>query len=386
MSDELAAARQRVGELEGELTRLSQRDPLIPSLLTLGAFRIQLELDVARAHRHEHPLTVALLDIDRFRHLNLERGYAAGDAVLVAVGGLIAERIGVHHLACRMGGDEFGLLMPETGAVAAQEAIAAMLVELEDLEAGGIRGVSVSVGIAALEIGDKPESVLAAARAALEQARAGGGRKAVTFGGSSENGDAVLELGNGDVIAALASALQERDRYTGDHSESVVDLTARVGEALALNSEEINRIRTAALLHDIGKVGVPDEVLHKPGPLTEQEWEVMREHPAIGERILRAIPGLGDVARIVRHEHERWDGKGYPDQLAGAEIPIGSRIILACDAYHAMTSDRPYRQGMEHAKAMAELSDNAGTQFDPEVVEALIGYLFGRRQAGLTAV
>jgi diguanylate cyclase (GGDEF)-like protein len=386
LSDELAAARHRVGELEGELTRLSQRDPLIPRLLSLGAFRIQLELDVARAHRCDRPLSVALLDIDRFRHLNLERGYAAGDAVLVAVGGLIAERTRVHDLACRMGGDEFGFLMPETDATAAQEVIERMLVELEDLEAGGTRGVSASVGIAALEIGDKPESVLAAASAALEQARAGGGRRAVVFGGSTQNGEAAFELGHGDVIAALASALQERDRYTGEHSESVVDLTARVGEALALDSEEINRVRTAALLHDIGKVGVPDEVLHKPGPLTEREWEIMRQHPAIGERILRAIPGLGAVARIVRHEHERWDGNGYPDQLAGAEIPVGSRIILACDAYHAMTSDRPYRKAMAHAEALAELSGNAGTQFDPEVVEALVGYLFGRRQAGLTAV
>ena len=208
----------------------------------------------------------------------------------------------------------------------------------------------------------------------------------MVFGGSSENGDAALELGQGDVIAALASALQERDRYTGDHSESVVDLTARVGEALALGGEEISRIRTAALLHDIGKVGVPDEILHKNGPLDDREWEIMRQHPAIGERILRAIPGLGDVARIVRHEHERWDGKGYPDQLAGAEIPVGSRIILACDAYHAMISDRPYRKAMEHADAMAELTGHAGTQFDPEVVQALVGYLFGRRQAGLPAV
>jgi HD-GYP domain-containing protein (c-di-GMP phosphodiesterase class II) len=208
----------------------------------------------------------------------------------------------------------------------------------------------------------------------------------VVFGGSSENGDAALDSGHGDVIAALASALEERDRYTGEHSESVVDLTARVGEGLALGGEEISRIRTAALLHDIGKVGVPDEILHKPGPLNDQEWEIMRQHPVIGERILRAIPGMGDVARIVRHEHERWDGKGYPDCLRGAEIPVGSRIILACDAYHAMVSDRPYRKAMEHTDAIAELSGNAGAQFDPEVVEALVGYLFGRRQAGLTAV
>ncbi len=385
-SEELTAARQKIGGLEEELSRLTQRDPLIPSLLGLSAFRTQLELDVARAHRYERPLTVALLDIDRFRHLNLEHGYAAGDAVLVAVGGIIAERTRVHDLACRMAGDEFGFLLPETAAAASLEPINRILVELEDLEAGGIRGISASVGIADMEVGQKPEAVLAAAQAALEQARASGGRQAVVFGGSSENGDAALELGHGDVIAALASALQERDRYTGDHSESVVDLTARVGEALALNGEEISRIRTAAQLHDIGKVGVPDEILHKNGPLDDREWEIMRQHPAIGERILRAIPGLGDVARIVRHEHERWDGKGYPDQLAGAEIPVGSRIILACDAYHAMVSDRPYRKAMEHADAMTELTGHAGTQFDPEVVQALVGYLFGRRQAGLPTV
>ena len=386
LSEQLVAARQRIGRLEGELARLSQRDSLVPSLLSLAAFRTQLQLDVARAHRYKRPLTVALLDIDRFRHLNLEHGYAAGDAVLVAVAGVISEQTRVHDLACRMGGDEFGLLLPETAAAAARRPIERILVELEDLEAGGIRGISASVGIAGLEIGEKPEPVLAAARSALEQARAGGGRQAVVFGGASENGDAVLQRGHGEVIAALASALLERDPYTGEHSETVVDLTARVGEALALGSEEISRLRTAALLHDIGKVGVPDEILHKPAPLTEPEWEVMRQHPAIGERILRAIPGLGDVARIVRHEHERWDGDGYPDRLSGAEIPIGSRIILACDAYHAMTSDRPYRKAMTHAEAMAELTDNAGTQFDPEVVQTLVGYLFGRRQAGLAAV
>ncbi len=112
----------------------------------------------------------------------------------------------------------------------------------------------------------------------------------------------------------------------------------------------------------------------------------MRQHPAIGERILRAIPGMGPVARIVRHEHERWDGGGYPDGLAGEAIPIGARIILACDAYHAMTSDRPYRAAMTHHVAMSELTTNAGSQFDPKVVEALVGYLYGRRQSGLAAV
>jgi HD-GYP domain-containing protein (c-di-GMP phosphodiesterase class II) len=216
-----------------------------------------------------------------------------------------------------------------------------------------------------LDSRQQPEAMLAAARSALEQARAGGGGQAAVFGRSEEDSESGLDRGHGDVIAALASALEERDRYTGKHSESVVDLTTRVGDSLALDSAEIGRIRTAALLHDIGKVGVPDEILHKPGPLTEQEWVIMRQHPATGERILRAIPGMGAVARIVRHEHERWDGNGYPDKLKGTAIPVGSRIILACDAYHAMTSDRPYRKAMEHPAAMAELTSHAGAQFDP---------------------
>ena len=181
LSDELAAARQRIGTLEAELSRLSQRDRLIPSLLSLGAFRTQYELDVGRADRYRRPLTVALLDIDRFRQINLEHGYTAGDAVLAAVGALIGEQTRIHDLACRMGGDEFALLLPETSAAGSLEAVNRILVELEDLEAGTIRGVSASVGVAQLDSGQKPESLLAAARAALEQARAGGGGRAAVL-------------------------------------------------------------------------------------------------------------------------------------------------------------------------------------------------------------
>jgi diguanylate cyclase (GGDEF)-like protein len=386
LSAELAAARQRIAELETEISRLASRDPVTRELLTLAAFRAQLDIDVQRAKRYKRPLTVALLDLDRFRYLNLKYGYGAGDLVLSAVGGLIAARTRGSDLACRAGGDEFAILFPETAPAQAAEAMQRLLVELEDLQAGGVRGQSASVGIAALEQDQSPEALLAAAGSALEQSRAAGGGQAIVFeGGEDESGEA-LASGHGDVIAALASALGERDRYTGEHSESVVELTARVGAELALDAEEIARVRTAALLHDIGKVGVPDEILHKPGPLDNREWEIMRQHPVIGERIVRAIPGMGAIARIVRHEHERWDGGGYPDGLAGEAIPVGARIILACDAYHAMTSDRPYRRAMSHREAMAELTANAGSQFDPNVIEALVGFLYGRRQAGLAAV
>ncbi len=209
-----------------------------------------------------------------------------------------------------------------------------------------------------LEPGQSPEALLAAASSALETARAGGGGQAAVYSTAAEGAIGVDALAgaHGDVIAALASTLGERDRYTGDHSESVVDLAARVGESLALDAEQVARLRTAALLHDIGKVGVPDEILHKPGPLDEREWEIMRQHPVIGERIIRAIPGMGAIARAVRHEHERWDGGGYPDGLSGEQVPIEARIILACDAYHAMISNRPYREAMSHREAMAELT------------------------------
>ena len=385
---ELAAGRARISELEAELVRASSRDPISSDLLNLRSFRAQLELDVQRAERYGRPLAAALIDVDGFRQFNLKHGYAAGDQVLAGVGAVIADSSRTNDLACRMGGDEFAILFPETDHRGAFDAVGRILVALESLEAGGVRGHSASAGIAMLEPGQGPEALLAAASSALETARAGGGGQAAVSSTAAEGaiGIDALAGAHGEVIAALASTLGERDRYTGDHSESVVDLAARVGESLALDAEQVARLRTAALLHDIGKVGVPDEILHKPGPLDEREWDIMRQHPVIGERIIRAIPGMGAIARAVRHEHERWDGGGYPDGLSGEQIPIEARIILACDAYHAMVSNRPYREAMSHREAMAELTANAGTQFDPQVVEALVGYLFGRRQSGLAVV
>jgi diguanylate cyclase (GGDEF)-like protein/putative nucleotidyltransferase with HDIG domain len=384
VESQLAAAQRRIAELESEVSRASTHDPVTNSLLTLRAFRAQLELDVQRAHRYRRPLSVALVDIDGFQAINLTHGYPAGDSVLMAVSSVISDMTRVHDLACRTAGDEFAVLLPETGSQSAYQAMERVLVALEDMTAGPVRGISVSVGIAALRPKQAPEELLASAGKALGQARAGGGGRAVIQSSSEDDEVVSTDVAQNDVVAALASALQERDQYTGDHSESVVDVAARVAETLAMDAEQISKLRTAALLHDIGKVGVPDEILHKPGPLDESEWDIMRQHPIVGERILRAIPGLGGVAKIVRHEHERWDGRGYPDGLAGEDIPIGSRIILVCDAYHAMTSDRPYRAAMSHTDAIAELTRNAGSQFDPNVAEALVGYLYGRRQTGVT--
>lgn len=183
-------------------------------------------------------------------------------------------------------------------------------------------------------------------------------------------------------VSALLAALDARDQYTADHSQAVVRLSGAVARALALPADAVAEVEQVALVHDVGKVGIPDAVLQKQAPLTELEWELMRQHSALGARIVASIGSLAHLADAVRAEHERWDGGGYPDGLRGHDIPIASRIILASDAFHAMTSDRPYRQALDHATAVAELEACAGTQFDPAVVAALTRVLEPRASRG----
>ncbi len=176
-------------------------------------------------------------------------------------------------------------------------------------------------------------------------------------------------------VGALLAALDARDGYTGEHSKGVVDLSVRVARRLGLSEEEVSDVKQAALLHDVGKIGIPDSILNKPGPLDEGEWEQMRQHPAIGERIVRSTEGLARLAPVIRAEHERWDGKGYPDGLKGEEIPLASRIVFACDTFHAMTSDRPYRKSIGLRAALEELKRNANAQVCPRIIEALLNVI-----------
>jgi HD-GYP domain-containing protein (c-di-GMP phosphodiesterase class II) len=173
-------------------------------------------------------------------------------------------------------------------------------------------------------------------------------------------------------VAAFARAIDLRDGYTGAHSTSVARLARAVADRLGRPAQETRMIGVAALVHDLGKLGVPDAILHKDGPLDKSEWSIMRYHPTWGAELLEAIPALAGVAAIVRHSHERWDGAGYPEGLREEQIPLGSRIVFACDSYHAMTSQRPYRPALAPSDAVAELRDGAGTQFDPEVIAATL--------------
>ncbi len=187
-------------------------------------------------------------------------------------------------------------------------------------------------------------------------------------------------------VEALCAALSARDGYTGEHSAETLELVRSVTEQLELPIDQVETIADVALLHDIGKIGIPNEVLHEPGKLSDDQWEVMKQHPVIGERIVARIPGLESVAQAIRHEHERWDGRGYPDGLKGDTIPLASRIVLVCDAFHAMTSNRPYREAMPVEDARAELVRHAGTQFDPVIVGALLSSLDVESERAASAV
>jgi putative nucleotidyltransferase with HDIG domain len=178
---------------------------------------------------------------------------------------------------------------------------------------------------------------------------------------------------------ALIAAVSARDAYTASHSQEVVEHATAVARRLGLSDEEVNEVRQVAMLHDIGKIAVPDQILRKPASLTDAEWEVMRTHSVMGAELVERAPGLQHLAPAIRAEHERWDGKGYPDGLSGEDIPLVSRITFVCDAYHAMTSDRPYRRALPRDVAIAELEAGSGSQFCPRSAGALLELL---REAG----
>ena len=348
------------------------RTDALTGLLNHGAMQVRVREEIARARRDRTPLSFVIIDLDDFKRVNDVRGHQAGDELLRQVAGVLQAELRPYDQVARYGGDEFVLLLPGSDEHDAK-------VVAERVRDAVIRE---QVGACSLGVAQWHEPLEAdgllehADRALLLAKRTGKGRVAVA------NADVERELamlqaqqGSPAAVQALAAAIEERDNYTNEHSEEVVHLARGVAMILGLASEQVERIAHAALLHDVGKLAVPDEILHKRGALTPEEWSVMAEHPVAGERILLRIPELALIAPVVRHEHEHWDGTGYPDRLRERKIPIGSRIILACDAYHAMLTDRPYRAALTPDEATDELRRGAGKQFDPDVVDALLDLL-----------
>ncbi|MFZ2112224.1 MAG: diguanylate cyclase [Solirubrobacteraceae bacterium] len=370
--------RVRVELLISKLYDAARTDPLT-SLSNRRGFRELLDLELERARRGKTEMTVLVGDLDRFKEVNDRSGRQVGDAALQRVARLLDEGKRQVDSAARIGGEEFALILPDSGAdgafVLAERLRSALAGEFaEDSVA-----VTISFGLATYpEHGETAASLLRAADEALYAAKDSGRNRTVrhspllrelaqTSGGAGDiEGERFLA-----VMLDLAEAVDLRFSGSARHSETVGRYAEMMARELGLSNRLVSRVRLAGMLHDIGKIGVPDEILRKPGRLTEQELVVIRRHPELGVQILEH-PSLADVRAWVGAHHERPDGLGYPLGISGEEVPLEARIVAVADAYEAMTSDRSYRDSIGHARAQAELRRYAGSQFDQRVVDAFL--------------
>jgi diguanylate cyclase (GGDEF)-like protein/putative nucleotidyltransferase with HDIG domain len=357
--------------------RLALTDPLT-GLGNHRNFHDRLERELRYAHERRLPLSLCMVDIDDFKQINDRFGHPAGDRVLSQ----LATRLRQTGEAFRLGGDEFALLLPgfdESAALTAASSVVDRIAAL-NLEPTGAVTVSVGIATSPQHAGERDE-LIGLADSALYWAKEYGKNRVRAYRPDVIELAELKRLASGPdraarfrAAASLARAVDARDVYTGSHSQRVADLAARTARRLGLPDEEVELTRLAASLHDLGKLAIPEEILRKPGPLTEPERMVLERHPQIGFRMLESL-GVDPVADWVLHHHERWDGSGYPDGLPGDRIPLGARIIFVADAYDAMTSERVYRRRVAPQHAIAELERCAGSQFDPEIVAALANEL-----------
>jgi diguanylate cyclase (GGDEF)-like protein len=357
--------------------RLALTDPLT-GLGNHRHFHDRLARELQVAEEGDEPLTLCFLDIDDFKQINDSHGHPAGDRVLSQV----AARLRQDGEAFRLGGDEFALIFAGRDESETVDAAGAIVNRMAALELENIGSITVSAGIASFPYhAAELDELIRLADSALYWAKEHGkNRVHVSRADVIELAELKRLAGGSDRAArfraasSLARAVDARDVYTGSHSSRVAELAAHIAECMGLPGEEIELTRLAGSLHDLGKLAIPEEILRKPGPLTEAERLVLERHPQIGYRMLESL-GVDPVASWVLHHHERWDGAGYPDGLPGEEIPLGARIVFVADAYDAMTSDRVYRNRLTEQEALLELERCADSQFDPSVVRAFAAEL-----------
>ena len=365
----LEAERERL--LEEALER-ADHDPLT-GLLNHRAFHKRFGEETAHADRDGTTLSVAVMDLDNFKFFNDAYGHAAGDDVLRRVADALRADCRGYDILSRFGGDEFALLMPGTNSETANTLLRRLKSSLETIgyrptESETAIPLTLSVGLAFYpEEGLERQSVLEIADARLLRTKTGGSEDE-----SIEDLRATLmgSFQGFSMLDALVIAVDNKDRYTRRHSEDVMRHALLIASELGLSAAALKTIQIAALLHDVGKIGVPDRILRKPSRLTPDEFEAVQQHPMMGAVIVGAVPGFEDTLDAIRHHHERWDGQGYPFGLSERDIPQFARIMAVSDAFSAMTMDRPYRKGKKAEEAIAILDAGAGSQWDPACVSA----------------
>jgi diguanylate cyclase (GGDEF)-like protein len=334
------------------------------------AYQDEIANTLADARKTEATVTLCLVDVDRFKQVNDRHGHPAGDAVLVVLGRVVEEL--APGRGYRLGGDELAIAVPGSPSTGVR-----LVDELRERFAEGLQEavrepVTISSGIASFPIHAQDAATLKkrADLALYWSKRNGKNRSSIYTDAAPEEPRPTAHDRRLVAMERLLAVVESRDLYTGSHSAAVATLAHGIGSMFGLDEDELEDLRIAGFLHDLGKIAIPDSVLNKPGPLDAAETELIKKHPQIAYDLLHAHD-LEPIDKWILHHHERWDGKGYPARLAGAEIPFASRILLVADAFEAMTTERAYRSAISTGAAMQELRDHAGTQFDPLVVSAL---------------
>ena len=374
-------------------------------------FQEVLTAELRRAKENDTKLSIVMLDINNICKINRELGHAKGDEVIKTVAEKIKQNIKNTDSAGRYGGDEIAIILPETDTVEAKYTAEYIAYCLSCSFVDNVGPVKISVGIATYpDCSKNQEKLLILAEQAMFISQAKGYKEGMsTIISSSDfnfwDDDALNsfaeviakrhsqlginfeeELVNRfnaeqiishnhliEMVTSLANAIDAKDPYTRDHSTSVSRYSEALAHAINLPEDEVQRITLGALLHDVGKIGIPEQVLTKPSHLSDEEWEIMKQHPVIGvEKVLEPNELLRDLIPMVKYHHEHIDGTGYPDKLKGEEIPLSARIVAVADAFHALISDRPYRKGMNMEKACEILKMGAGTQWDSDLVRHFI--------------
>ena len=383
----------------------------LTSLYNHRGFQEILAKELAKAKDNETPLSVVMFDVNNISKINRELGHAKGDEVIKIIAEKVKQNMRTNDSAGRYGGDEIAIIMPETNTRDAKYLAEYITYCLSCCFVDDVGPVKVSVGISTFpECTQDQEKLLILAEQAMFISQAKGYKEGMSAIISSSDfnfwddmaldsfaevlakrhaqigikfeDELVHKFNNEEIInhnhlmemaTSLAGAIDAKDPYTKGHSTSVSRYSEALARAINLPENEVERIKIGALLHDVGKIGIPENILKKPGKLDDQEWNVMKQHPVIGaEKVLEPNEALRDLIPIVKYHHERLDGKGYPEGLKGREIPLAARIVSVADAYHALVSDRPYRKGMPIEKACAILKEGAGTQWDTDLVRQFI--------------
>jgi diguanylate cyclase (GGDEF)-like protein/PAS domain S-box-containing protein len=360
----------------------SERDPLT-ELYNHREFHRLFDDAIKNADHLGQPLTVLILDLNNFTYINDVYGHIVGDEILKVVAKELTHHKGFVRcgvlpedlIVARYGGDEFAVLLPDVDVEAAISLPKSVETSLQTTgfrppgQEGRIPLVC-SIGAAVYpHDGLTRMQVLAAAGERL--------KRIATFQPDNEYADQVRRRTREScegftLLDALLTAVDNKDRYTRRHSEDVMEYCIQIAEEMGLDDETKQILEVAALLHDVGKIGIPDQILRKPGKLSENEFAAIKQHPTLGAAMVSAVPGFENTLGAILHHHERWDGKGYPTGLAVKEIPFLARIVATADAFSAMTTDRPYRSGMDEHVALAIIAEGAGTQWDPACASALI--------------